>query len=229
MWYNTIKQIGVNKMNIIRTAAVELSEIPAIAYKQKLASRGSGVKILRLDQDAAAVFTLDKRSGLPIAYGKVDEELFPMSAVDEAVNLTEGLPYSSRGKIKVSVFEEIKDEEDVSDDNNSSIDMVNTDEYIAIIERYTDENGKMNYALMNKDFIQFASRSKVVSELLAQRALEEQILVQIIKNRAAHLADKREHISDEEAEALILTLDEIDTRGAFKELKNHIRRLLSRK
>jgi hypothetical protein len=43
-------------MNIIRTTAVELSLIPAIAYKQKLASGGAGIKLFRLDQDATAVF-----------------------------------------------------------------------------------------------------------------------------------------------------------------------------
>ena len=50
-------------MNIIRTKAVELSTIPAIAYKQKLCSGGAGVKILRLDRDSAAVLTLDKKTG----------------------------------------------------------------------------------------------------------------------------------------------------------------------
>ena len=87
-------------MNIIRTTAMELSTIPAIVYKLKLSSGGAGLKILRLDRDAVGVFTIDRQGGLPQPYGKVDAVLFPEAAVDEALELTQGLPYSARGKIK---------------------------------------------------------------------------------------------------------------------------------
>ena len=87
-------------MNIIRTKAVELSAIPAIAYKQKLASGGAGIKIMRLDTDASAVATVDKRTAEAVYYGVVDESLFPYEAFEEALELTGGLPYSARGKIK---------------------------------------------------------------------------------------------------------------------------------
>lgn len=48
-------------MKIVRTKTVELTEIPAIAYKQKLSSGGAGIKILRLDVEATAAATLDKK------------------------------------------------------------------------------------------------------------------------------------------------------------------------
>ena len=215
-------------MNIIRTTVVELTSIPAIAYKQKLLKGGSGIKILRLDMDANAIFTLDKRGGNPVPFSnKVDENLFPISAIEEAVELTEGLPYSSRGKIKVSVFETIKEDEDVDIevDEKEAIDMVDSDEYLAIIDRYSDEFGKINYQLLNKNFIQFANKSKLVMDLINNNASEEDILIHIIKNRAAYLANLKTTITDEEALAIIETLDEIGTRGAFKELKNHLRRM----
>ena len=215
-------------MNIIRTTAVELSEIPAIAYKQKLTSGGAGLRILRLDQDAAGVFTVDKRTGLAVPYGKIDENLFPQNAVDEALELTLRLPFSSRGKIKVSVFEEVKEQEDVTIDQPEIADMVDSDEYNAIIGRYSDEKGKINYRLMNKDFIQFSAKSKLVGELVAKQANEEDIIMHIIRDRASFLANKREPLSDTQVSGLIETLDEIDPRGAFKELKSHIRRMLSR-
>ncbi|MDR0916200.1 MAG: hypothetical protein LBN02_03315 [Oscillospiraceae bacterium] len=216
-------------MNIIRTAAVELSAIPAIAYKLKLASGGAGLKILRLDADATAMFTLDKRGGAPAPFGKVDDALFPSDAVDEALDLTEGLPYSSRGKIKVSVYEQVREAEDVTETEVDAIDLVDSDEYAAIVSRYTDEKGKINYRLMNKDFIQFAAKSKTVADAVAENALEDDILVYIVKNRAAYLADKKDTLTDDQTRALIETLDEIDPRGAFKELKAHLRRLLARK
>jgi len=213
-------------MNIIRTPAVELSTIPAIAYKQKLVSGGSGLKLFRLDQDVTAVFTIDKRTGRLQPYGKVDGALFPEFALNEAMDLTGGLPYSARGKIKVTVFE-TKEVEDVDEYETEAIDMVDSDEYAAIIGRYSDENGKINYRLMNKDFIQFAARSKLVNDLVSSRADEDAIVLHVVKNRAAFLAGKKESLSDDEVLALIETMDEIDPRSAFKELKNHIRRMLA--
>ena len=56
-------------MNIIRTTAVELAAIPAIAYKQKLSAGGAGIKIFRLDTDASAVFSIDRRTGEAVPYG----------------------------------------------------------------------------------------------------------------------------------------------------------------
>lgn len=216
-------------MNIIRTPAVELTAIPAVAYKQKLASGGSGLKILRLDQDASAVFTIDRRTGDSAPYGKVDSELFPDTAVDEALEATSGLPYSSRGKIRITSFELPAEEEDVQEDDTEKIDMVGSDEYKAIVDRYSDEKGKMNYQLMNKDFIQFAAGSKVVASMVADKADPKDILHFIVKSRATLIANKKESLSDKEIDALIETLDEIDPRSAFKELNNYIRRLLARR
>ncbi|MCL2508841.1 MAG: hypothetical protein FWF05_06665 [Oscillospiraceae bacterium] len=216
-------------MNIIRTTAVELSEIPAIAYKQKISAGGAGVKILRLDRDASAVFTIDRRSGEAVAYGPYDAELFTDEAVAEALELTSGLPYSARGKLHVTVFEEAAGAEDVDETETEKIDMVDSDEYKAIVSRYANEKGKLNYSLMNKDFIQFASKSKVVAEMVANNAGVESVLLFIIKSRATFLSGKKESLSDQETAALIETLDEIDPRSAFKELSAYLKRLMARK
>ena len=216
-------------MNIIRTTAVELSSIPAIAYKQKLSSGGAGLKILRLDQHAVGVFTIDRQGGLPQPYGQADAVLFPETAVDEAIELTQGLPYSARGKITVSVFEETREQDDVTPAEPHVADMVDSEEYNAIVGRYRDEKGKLNYTLMNKDFIQFAAKSTMVGDMAAKQASEDEIIVHILRNRAAYLAGKKDSLTEAETRALIETLDEIDPRSAFKELKNHIRRMLARK
>jgi len=215
-------------VNIIRTSAVELSSIPAIAYKLKLQAGGAGLKLFRLDTEATAVFTIDKRTVNLVAYGPVDVGLFPEEAVREAYDLTQGLPYSARGKINVKVFDEVQEAEDVTEEQAEAVDMVDSGEYAAIVDRYSDENGKMNYQLMNKDFIQFAAKSKVVQEMVASKNVEADILAFIIKSRATYLSGKKESLSDKEVAALIETLDEIDPRGAFKELKAHIRRMLAK-
>ena len=218
-------------MNIIRSKAVELSAIPAIAYKYKLKSGGSGIKILRLDVDTFAVATIDKRTGEPIALGKIDESLFPYEAFDEAFELTSGLPYSARGKIVINVFNVSADETEIEaeDEAKDEVCMLNSPEYQAIIERYADEKGKLNYQLMNKDFIQFSSKSKVVSTMIGEGANTDDVVLFIIKNRAAWLINDKEHLPDKQALKLVEALDEIDPRSAFKELKAHIRRQQSKR
>ena len=216
-------------MNIIRTTSVELTSIPAIAYKQKLASGGAGVKLFRLDKDISAVFTVDRRTGEGIPFGKYDLELFPDDAILEALELTSGLPYTSRGKLKITIFQdEVKGEDEVLETEADKTDMVDSDEYRAILDRYTNEKGKLNYTLMNKDFMQFANKSKVVSSMIAAKANVEDILIFIIKSRATLLAGKKDSLSDQDTAALIETLDEIDPRSAFKELTLYIKRSLSK-
>ncbi len=215
-------------MNIIRTQAVELSSIPAIAYKHKLSAGGSGLKLMRLDTEDTAVATLDGRSGEALIAAKTDLALFPPEAFDEALELTLGLPYSARGKISVQVTGKTSPDE-LEEQAPEKIDMVGSDEYVAIVERYSDEKGKINYALMNKDFIQFASKSKTVAELVAKQAGPDEIILFVLKNRAAFVAGKKESLSDASVAALLATLDEIDPRSAFKELKAHLIRRLARR
>ena len=215
-------------MNITRTTAVELSVIPAIAYKQKLSSGGAGIKIYLLDQDVSAVFAIDRRTGEISSYEEHDADLFPDEAVLEALELTSGQPYTSRRKLKVTFFEEANSNEDVVETEVEKVDMVNSEEYQALIQRYTNEKGKINYTLMNKDFIQFASKSKTVGKMLTDRAKVEDILLFVVKNRAATLSGEKDHLSDHETASLIETLDEMDPRSAFKELSLYIKRLLAK-
>ena len=216
-------------MNIIRTKVVELNEIPAIAYKLKLKSGGSGIKMHRTDKDATAFAEVDKRTGSCVL-DKIDQELFPETAFDEALELLEGLPYSGRGKVQILVSDEVEAEDVCTGGNDvpTSAQMVESDEFNAIIDRYSDENGKINYALMNKQFMQFAQTSKVVSEMIGKRDSESDIRMFVLKNRAAFLANKKEHLSDEEATALMEALNEISPRSAFKELNLYLRKRLSR-
>lgn len=214
-------------MNIIRTKAVELTTIPAIAYKQKLTSGGAGIKIARIDEDKSAVCTIDRRSGDLIPYGTVDENLFPLEAFDEAFELTTGLPYAARSTIKLSPTQ-IRTDDVVEDAPAEQVDMTLSPEYRAIVARYSDEKGKLNYQLMNKDFIQFAAKSKVVAGLVTEKAEQEEILNCIVRSQATTIANQKESLDDAAIALLIETLDEIDPRSAFKELKAYINRMLAR-
>lgn len=101
-----------------------------------------------------------------------------------------------------------------------------SDEYTVIMDMPGDEWGKLNYHLMNKQFIQFANKNKTVAEMIADRAGEGDVLLRILQNRAAYLADKKDFISNDEANALLDVLDDMCRRSAFNELKLHIRRML---
>lgn len=217
-------------MNIIRTKAVEINTIPAIAYKIKLASGGSGLKLHRTDRELTAYAVIDKRTGNAQPDGRADAELFPEAAFEEALEELAGLPFSGRGKVRITVSDEAEAEEiaESAPEPAPEIQMLDSDEYKAIIERFSDEHGKMNYALMNKQFMQFANVSKIVGELIGKGAKQEEILVFIIQNRAAHLAGKRENLSETQAKALLEAIEELDPRSAFKELNLFVRKRLAR-
>lgn len=220
-------------MNIVRSKVVELNNIPAIAYKVRLKDGGSGIKIHRTDRDETAFAEIDKRTGGVICDRRGKDEFFSEAVFDEAAELLVGLPYSARGKVKVVISEDIEDGEiEVPKDEapgthqDCTANVIDSDEFTAIIDMYSDERGKMNHKLMNKQFIQFASRNKTVASMVADKANESEILLRIIQNRAAYLAGKKDFISDDEANALIDVLDDMNRRSAFKELKLHIRRML---
>jgi len=214
--------------NIIRTKAVELTTIPAIAYKLKLAAGGAGIKILRIDGNQTAASTIDKRTGDLLPYGTYDDALFPAEAFDEAYELTTGLPYSARGSIKISPME-VQSVDVVEEAPPEQVDMTLSPEYQALVDRYSDEKGKLNYALMNKDFIQFAAKSKVVSDMVSVKQSQEMIMSFIIKSRTTMIANQKQSLDDASVALLIETLDEIDPRSAFKELKAYVNRLLSKR
>lgn len=136
------------------------------------------------------------------------------------------MPYFGRQNIKIDVSKYSEKKEEVEE---KRLNVVKSDEYKAIIERYCDEKGKLNTTLMNKDFIKFASKSKTIESMLVNNALTEDILIFIIKSRTTFIANKKESLSDDDIKVLIEILDEINTRSAFKELRNYIKKLLSKR
>ena len=217
-------------MNIIRTKVVELTTIPAMAYRVKLRTGGSGIKLHFTNEDATAFAEVDKRTGEVVLDPLTASDEALQAGFEEAQELLAGLPYSARGKVKILVANDT-DENEITEDEAQTVTaacMVNSDEFIAIIDRFSDENGKINYTLMNKQFIQFASGSSVVRKMSGEKAKSGDILLFVLKNRAAFLANKRDHLPDDQAQALLDALNEINPRSAFKELNLHIRKMLSR-
>ena len=139
---------------MIRTKAVKLTVIPAIAFRQKLQAGGSGITILRSDVKQPGIASISKTSGEAIPNKQTDIKKYPMEAFKEAMELTKGLPYKKQRTIKANeklFMKEHQEEYEIKDEEV----IINSDEYQKIIDRYSDKNGKLSYDLMNKDFIKF--------------------------------------------------------------------------
>jgi len=216
-------------MNIIRTKVVELTTVPAMAYRVKLRTGGSGIKLHFTNEDATAFAEVDKRTGEVVLDAVTASAEGLQEGFEEAQELLAGLPYSARGKVKIVITDDSEGE--ITEEEAQAVTaacMVNSDEFHAIIDRFSDENGKINYTLMNKQFIQFASGSSVVRKMCGEKAKSGDILLFVLKNRAAFLANKRDHLPDDQAQALLDALNEMNPRSAFKELNLHLRKMLSR-
>jgi hypothetical protein len=213
---------------MIRTDTVRIASINGLAYKQKLAAGGAGVTIITPDDKA--VFTINKRDGSHTPYGKVNAEVFTKKVVEEALALTRGLPYKRLGGVDKVYADAHSDETPVeleTEDAKVEIDVVASAEYKEFIAQYTDKNGKFSYQVMNKDLIQFASKSAKVSQMLAEKSDVDAIVKYVVNSKAADLTHGK-GMDDEVLDAFIDTFDSMDTRSAFKELRSHLRGKLSR-
>ena len=214
---------------MIRTEAVKLKSINARAFKQKLSAGGTGITIITPHE--RAVFTVNKRDGLCVPYGKVNSEVFTDKVINEALERTTGLPYKRLGKINKVHPDNKCDEgliEHETDDEKSDIDVMASKEYIEFVAQYTDKHNKFSYQLMNKELMQFAARSNIVSKKITEKDDVESIVRYIVRSKAADLA-RNKGMDDEMLTAFIDTLDSMETRSAFKELRAYLRDKKSRK
>ncbi|MCL2662586.1 MAG: hypothetical protein FWE83_04565 [Oscillospiraceae bacterium] len=214
---------------MIRTEAVKTTTIPGMAFRQKLQAGGTGITIITPHE--RATFTVNKRDGSCVPYGKVNEKVFTESVIKEVLELTMGLPYRRLGSItKVHVnkpCEESPVEQEV-DDEKADIDIISSAEYAAFIENFSDKKGRFSHQLMNKELMQFAAKSGVVNKKLAMKENTEMIVRYVVRAKAAKLA-KRKEMDDDTLTAFIETIDSICTRSAFKELNAYLRDRLSRR
>jgi hypothetical protein len=218
---------------MVRTEIVRLKSMEVIAYKVKLPAGGAGITLV--NQSGDATFTINKRNGEFLPYRL--ENVFSLSdeciaaALKEAVTATRSMPFGLRGPVAYTADKSDKAMEEMDCAGNAEAEKDATDDekfvvlsgaYTAILEKYTDKKGKFSYALMNKDMIQFASRSKMVTDMIAAKIDTEQIVVHIVNNRVTEL--KRGHkLTEGFICELVEILDDMDTRSAFKELRKWIR------
>jgi hypothetical protein len=212
---------------MIRTKTVDMATIKGIAYRQKLKEGGAGLTILT--ENDKAVVTINKRDGSYVPYGLLNEKIFTEAVWEEAFDLTNGLPYRRMGTAKYveKVSEELISESmaiDTEEESKADVTTICSKEYDAIITEYTAKCGSFSYELMNKEFIQRAHKSDGVKTLINQGASSEEIIIFLLINKVNSLIrESAGNFSNEDALALLKTLDDMNMRSAFKELNLWLR------
>lgn len=209
---------------MIRTKLVELSTIEAVAYRQKLRDGKAGIVILRYDSDQPGLASVNRRAGTPEPAANTNLEVFPLEAFQEAIELTSGMPYSRRGAVKLSGRQAEEKPEDASPEEVATVDSA---EYEAIVKAYTNKKGELSYDLLNKDFIQFAKSSKIVADMVANRASVDEIREHVLKVKLESLTGNRD-LTAAQTSRIVEMLDEVSPRYVFRELNDEIIRMLSR-
>lgn len=219
---------------MIRTNSVKLTVIPALAYRQKLSAGDSSIVVLRADSTQPGTALVSKTSGEPIISENTPADLFPVEAFKEAMTLTAGMPYRRQGKPKL-VAQDLTDEPEVVLDETEPeteevakeiVDMVDSDEYLAIVKAYTDKKGKLSYDHISKEMIQFAHSSEMVGRMLAAGESEDTIRMYIVGTKFRNITDNKD-LTDDEVIALANLLDEVSPKGVFKDLNKEIRAMMA--
>ncbi len=215
-------------MSMIRTNVVTLTVIPAIAYRQKLPSGGSGITIYRYDTVQPGIASISKSSGKAIPAANTSRKLFPQAAFSEAIELTVGMPYKKQKGVRVAEEKVVETdepaEEAVAKEDAAVIDSA---DYQQIVAKFTDKKGKLSYDLLNRELIKYAKESAQVRSLVESKATADEICFEIAKAKFKEITGNA-MLSDDQIRKAIELLDEVSPKGVFKELNSEIRLMLKR-
>ena len=213
---------------MIRTNVVTLTVIPAIAYRQKLPSGGSGITIYRYDTVQPGIASISKSTGKAIPAANTSRKLFPQKAFSEAIELTAGLPYKKQKGVRVAE-EKVVEVEDTADEAVAAADaaVIDSADYEKIVAKFTDKKGKLSYDLLNRELIKYAKKSAQVRSMIESKATAVEICFEIAKAKFKEITENA-LLSDDQIRKAIELLDEVSPKGVFKELNSEIRLMLKR-
>jgi len=220
---------------VIRTRLVELSSLEAVAYRQKLRGGQAGVVILRHDSAQPGLALLNRHSGEADLAAHTPADLFPPEAFQEALELTAGLPYSSRGPVRspaavpgaAAVAPAAAAVPSPLDEEHSTEELatVNSADYAAIVKAYTNKKGELSYELLNKALIQAARSNPYVAEMVARHASLEEIRDHVVKANFEAVSGNR-FLSVDEVHRILELLDDVSPRSVLRELNEDLRKML---
>lgn len=218
---------------VIRTRLVELSSVEAVAYRQKLRGGQVGVVILRQDAAQPGLALLNRQSGSADPAHNTPSDLYPLEAFEEAIELTAGLPYSSRGPVRspASVGGSAAEDGPVpaelgEDASPEAVATVNSADYGAIVKAYTNKKGELSYELLNKALIQAGRSNPFVATLVANGASLEEIRNHVVKANFEAVSGNRS-LSQDEVNRIVDLLDEVSPRSVLREFNDDLRQLLA--
>ncbi|MBQ6239291.1 MAG: hypothetical protein IJK56_02895 [Firmicutes bacterium] len=206
---------------MIRTSIVELSVIEGFAYRRKLPSGGSGIVIIRKGMDQPGIASISKTSGEAIPASNTPKKKYPQEAFQEAMALTSGLPYRKLGS--VTLTEEKVVEEPVPAAEKAEESVVDSAEYQKVVEKYLDKDGKLSYALINKDMIRFANSSGIVRRMETESRSLEDIRLYVVGTKLRNITGNKK-LTDEQVLKMIELLDEVSPKGVLREFNEEILR-----
>ena len=131
---------------MLRTKSVKLKTIPAMAFRIKT-PEGPSITIQRADQKQPGIASVSKTSGKAIISPNTNLKYYPEEAFEEAIRLTNGLTYKRQKENRqkgIKVTKEMVKEKKVKEPEEVIIDST---EYLKIIDKYSDKNGKLSYDL----------------------------------------------------------------------------------
>ncbi len=218
---------------VIRTRLVELSTLEAVAYRQKLRGGQVGVVILRQDTPQPGLALLNRQSGSADPAHNTSGDLYPKEAFEEAIELTAGLPYSSRGPVRspAAVGQAVGGDAPVpaelgEDASPEAVATVKSADYAAIVKAYTNKKGELSYELLNKALIQAASSNPFVDTMVTNGASLEEIRDHVVKANFEAVTGNRS-LSQEEVQRIIDLLDEVSTHSVLREFNEALRKMLA--
>ena len=208
---------------MIRTNVVSLSSIAGIAYRQKLPSGGAGIVILREGSAQPGIASISKTSGEAIPSANTHKDVYPKEAFQEAINLTAGLPYRKQGKVQLKGIFLV--DEPVAEEQTEEETIVDSGDYEKIVEKYTDNSGKLSYDLINKDMIRFIHSSSVARKMIADGESVESIRLYAAGSKFRGVT-KNHTLTDAQVLKIVELLDEVSPKGVLKEFNEEIRKKL---
>ncbi|MBR2571777.1 MAG: hypothetical protein IKE30_06560 [Clostridia bacterium] len=208
---------------MVRTDTVNLTVITAVAFRQKLASGGAGVMILRYDASQPGIAAISKTSGDPIPTANTPGDLYPIEAFREAIALTAGMPYSKRGSVRLEKKAVVEAAPEPEEETTADDPVIDTAEYQKIIAMYTDRNGKLSYELLNRDLIKFAHSSRTVHSMIAEGASTKKVRTYIVTSKFRTVTGNKK-LTEEQAMKMGDLLDEVSPRSVFKQLDAELRK-----
>jgi len=211
---------------MIRTNSVQLTCLPgAIAYRRKSASGGPAIVVLLPDVEQPGIATISKTSGEAIPAANNPEGTYPAAAFAEAIELTAGMPYHRQGKPAAPQAPEPEPDPEPEELEGEVEVIVDGADYERIVDAYTDKSGRLSYDLMNKEMVQFAHKSDMVSRMIAAGEDEDAIVRYVVATKFQNASGNKD-LTDEQVALIAELIDEVSPRGAFKELRSKVRSML---